>query len=185
MSALVALVSHFELFVMVLCRTSGIFLAAPALSSPVVPRLVKVLACGTVAVCLLPMAASEGLAVTPYSPLAGGLLTGKYADDGSSAPGRLNENSMYARRYGDRQMHEIARRFAALAADRGHAPAGLGVAWVAAHPAVTAPIIGPRTLEQLTGAAEALDLRLEEATSKRLDEIWPGPGGPAPEAYAW
>jgi aryl-alcohol dehydrogenase-like predicted oxidoreductase len=56
---------------------------------------------------------------------------------------------------------------------------------VIANPVVTAPIIGPRIAEQLDGAMRALDVRLDDAAMKRLDEIWPGPGGPAPEAFAW
>jgi flagellar biosynthetic protein FliR len=78
MPALIALVSHFELFVMVLCRTSGIFLAAPVLSSAVVPRLAKVLACGAIAVCLLPMAAaSQGGAAMPVSWVGFGLMAAR------------------------------------------------------------------------------------------------------------
>jgi aryl-alcohol dehydrogenase-like predicted oxidoreductase len=53
------------------------------------------------------------------------------------------------------------------------------------NPVVTAPIIGPRTMEQLTGSLRALEIKLDEAALKKLDEIWPGPGGEAPEAYAW
>jgi aryl-alcohol dehydrogenase-like predicted oxidoreductase len=59
------------------------------------------------------------------------------------------------------------------------------MAWWLRQPAVTAPIIGPGTIEQLTAAERDIDLALDEATVKRLDEIWPGPGGAAPEAYAW
>ena len=59
------------------------------------------------------------------------------------------------------------------------------LAWLLHQPAVTAPIIGPRTLEQLERSMRALEIRLDEDALKRLDEIFPGPGGPAPEAYAW
>jgi len=61
----------------------------------------------------------------------------------------------------------------------------VALAWLLHQPAVTAPIIGPRTSEQLSGALHALDVRLSGETLKALDEIWPGPGGQAPEAYAW
>ena len=61
----------------------------------------------------------------------------------------------------------------------------LALAWLRHQPAVTAPIIGPRTLAQLDEAVASLDLALDEAALRQLDEIWPGPGGPAPEAYAW
>src|SRR6266511_1025254 len=67
----------------------------------------------------------------------------------------------------------------------GAHPADVALAWLLANPAVTAPIIGPRTPEQLDGALRALELELEEGTMRRLDRIFPGPGGPAPEAYAW
>ena len=61
----------------------------------------------------------------------------------------------------------------------------VGIAWLLQMPGVTAPIIGPRTMEQFDGAVHALDIKLSEETLKKLDEIWPGPGGKAPEAYAW
>jgi aryl-alcohol dehydrogenase-like predicted oxidoreductase len=61
----------------------------------------------------------------------------------------------------------------------------VALAWTLANPVVTAPIIGPRTLEQLEGSLRAVELKLDPETLKRLDEIWPGPGGEAPEAFAW
>ena len=61
----------------------------------------------------------------------------------------------------------------------------LALAWALAQPAITSPIIGPRTMDQLTGSLRALDIKLDETAMKTLDEIWPGPGGQAPEAYAW
>ncbi len=67
----------------------------------------------------------------------------------------------------------------------GRQPAAVALAWLLANPVVTAPIIGPRTIEQLTDSLEALDVKLDDDAMKRLDEIWPGPGGPAPEAYSW
>jgi len=67
----------------------------------------------------------------------------------------------------------------------GHPPADVGLAWLLAQPAVTAPIIGPRTLDQLAASLRCLDITLDEDALARLDEIFPGPGGPAPEAYAW
>ncbi len=66
-----------------------------------------------------------------------------------------------------------------------HNPADLALAWLIANPAVTAPIIGPRTMEQLTGSLTALEIKVTDEISQRLDAIWPGPGGTAPEAYAW
>jgi aryl-alcohol dehydrogenase-like predicted oxidoreductase len=67
----------------------------------------------------------------------------------------------------------------------GEAPADVALAWLLHNPVVTAPIIGPRTLEQLHGNLKSLEVKLSEEVMKRLDEIWPGPGGEAPEAYAW
>jgi len=67
----------------------------------------------------------------------------------------------------------------------GEKPADVAIAWLLANPVVTAPIIGPRTMSQLDGALRALEITLTPEILKRLDEIWPGPGGPAPEAFAW
>ena len=67
----------------------------------------------------------------------------------------------------------------------GENPADVALAWLLRNPVVTAPIIGPRTLEQLNGSTRALEIKLSDETRTKLDEIWPGPGGPAPEAYAW
>lgn len=73
----------------------------------------------------------------------------------------------------------------AFCAEMGESPADVALAWLLHNPVVTAPIIGPRTGEQVQGSLRALDIHLDEAALKRLDEIWPGPGGQAPEAYAW
>jgi aryl-alcohol dehydrogenase-like predicted oxidoreductase len=67
----------------------------------------------------------------------------------------------------------------------GEEPAVVALAWLLQDPAVTAPIVGPRTKEQLTDTLRALEVSLSEETNRRLDEIWPGPGGEAPQAYAW
>jgi aryl-alcohol dehydrogenase-like predicted oxidoreductase len=72
-----------------------------------------------------------------------------------------------------------------LCAELGEEPADVALAWLLHQPAVTAPIIGPRTVEQFTGALRAIDIVLEQATLDDLDELFPGPGGAAPEAYAW
>ena len=67
----------------------------------------------------------------------------------------------------------------------GEQPADVALAWLLHNPVVTAPIIGPRTMEQLQGSLRALEIKLSDDILKKLDEIWPGPGGQAPEAYAW
>lgn len=109
---------------------------------------------------ILPMAAEEGLGVIPYSPLAGGLLTGKYAGGARPEAGRFNSNAMYEKRYGEAWIHEAAARFAEYARAKGRHPVALANAWVMSHPAVTAPIIGARNLEQLEPALGAADIAL-------------------------
>ncbi len=117
---------------------------------------------------ILPMAEAEELGVISYSPLGGGLLTGKYASDQKPDVGRLLGNKAYIRRYGDDWMSDTAVRFSAFARERGYEPAGLAVAWVAAHPAITAPIIGARSLKQLEGSLKALEI---DMTPELRDEI--------------
>ncbi|MCD6289705.1 MAG: aldo/keto reductase [Anaerolineae bacterium] len=107
---------------------------------------------------ILPLALSEGLAVMPYSPLGGGLLTGKYGVRQRPKQGRLVENDMYRKRYGDPVYYEVAERFTKHAQEHGVHPVSLAIAWVMSHPAVTAPIIGARNLEQLEPALKALDV---------------------------
>jgi aryl-alcohol dehydrogenase-like predicted oxidoreductase len=108
---------------------------------------------------ILPMAQANGLAVVPYSPAGGGLLSGKYArPDTATATGRLATNKMYESRYGEQWMHEVAAKFAAFAGKRGVHPMSLALAWVASHPAVTAPIIGARNLDQLRPSLESVNI---------------------------
>ncbi|MDA0700528.1 MAG: aldo/keto reductase, partial [bacterium] len=94
---------------------------------------------------ILPLAASEGLGVIPYSPLAAGVLLGRYRRGVQAEGGRLVENPMYAKRYARELESDVAERFVAYAAERGIHPATLAVAWVGSHPAVTAPIVGARS----------------------------------------
>jgi aryl-alcohol dehydrogenase-like predicted oxidoreductase len=109
---------------------------------------------------ILPLAQAEQLGVVSYSPLGGGLLTGKYGRARRPQQGRLVEDSMYAKRYGDPTYYEVAERFAQHAQARDVHPASLAVAWVMAHPAVTAPIIGARSVEQLEASLAALDVTM-------------------------
>ena len=104
---------------------------------------------------ILPMAAANGVAVVPYSPAGGGLLSGKYAE---RQTGRLTANTMYQARYGEPWMHEVAASFARFCRERGLHPVSAAVAWVAAHPAVTAPIIGARSVEQLQASLDSLKI---------------------------
>lgn len=128
---------------------------------------------------LLPACRALGIGVIPYSPLSGGLLGGvpETADGGR----RASENAKKRLPALKPQLE----RYEALCRDLGHPPAAVALAWLLGRPGVTAPIIGPRTVAQLEGALAALEVRLDEAAAKRLDEIFPGPGGEAPEAYAW
>ncbi|CTQ49585.1 aldo/keto reductase [Jannaschia donghaensis] len=121
---------------------------------------------------ILPMAQDLGIAVAPYSPLGGGLLSGKYADGGT---GRLTEDDRYAVRYGPEWMHRTARDLTALAQEVGQSPATLAVAWVMAHPAVTAPIVSARTAAQLEPSLAALDLTLDAEIIARLTALSPTP----------
>lgn len=120
---------------------------------------------------LLPLAAAEGLGVIPYSPLGGGLLTGKYGVKQRPASGRLVENAMYQRRYGDEMHYVVAERFTEYARNHGHHPATLAVAWVMNHPAVTAPIIGARNLEQLEASLAAADIEMTPAWRAEISAL--------------
>ena len=121
---------------------------------------------------ILPMAADQDIAVAPYSPLGGGLLSGKYA---AGETGRLTEDARYAARYGPEWMHAAARGLSALAAERGVHPATLAVAWAMAHPAVTAPIVSARTPEQLEPSLAAAGFALDAETKAALEALSPGP----------
>ena len=128
---------------------------------------------------VIPACNSYGLGLIPWSPLAGGLLGGVLL--------KIKEG----RRASDRLKKEIEEKrstletWEAYCKELGEKPADVALAWLLHNPAVTAPIIGPRTLDQLTGSLRALKIKLDKAARKKLDEIWPGPGGEAPEAYAW
>ena len=124
---------------------------------------------------LLPMAEQENLGVLSYSPLGGGLLTGKYGLDDRPDEGRLVENEMYQTRYGEKVNYEIAERFSEFAEDNGYDPVALAVSWVASHPAVTAPIIGGRNLKQLEGSLAALDVKMTSDLREEISSISPTP----------
>ena len=121
---------------------------------------------------LLPMCASEGLNVAPYSPLGGGLLTGKYAQ---GTPGRLTEDDRYAARYGQDWMHDAAKQLKTIADDLSVAPATLAVAWAARHVSNPMPILSARSTEQLTPSLAALDFAMDDALYDRLTALTPTP----------
>ena len=110
---------------------------------------------------ILPWAVASDVGVIPYSPLGAGMLTGKYAPGQRPPQGRIVENAMYASRYREEAYLSIAERFAAHARERDVHPATLAVAWVLAHPAVTAPIIGARSVSQLEASLQASELELD------------------------
>lgn len=128
---------------------------------------------------VIPACRDYGLGIIPWSPLGGGLLGG------------VLQKIKEGRRTSDNVQKKIKETLPQLKAwekfckDLGEHPADVALAWLLANPAVTAPIIGPRTLEQLSGSLRALKIRLNKDAMKKLDAIWPGPGGEAPEAYSW
>ncbi len=124
---------------------------------------------------LLPMARSEGLAVVPYSPLAGGVLTGKYGRREREVEGRLDKSPMYAKRYHEASYFEVAQELCGIAEEVGHHPASLAVRWVAHHPGVTAPIIGARNLEQLEPSLASVDVDFPDALYDRISALTPTP----------
>ncbi len=121
---------------------------------------------------ILPMAQSEGLAVWPYSPLGGGLLTGKYA---RGEDGRLSTDQMYNARYGPEWMREAARDLTGLAGEVGAAPATLAVAWAARHPGVTGPIISARSAAQLVPSLDAISFEMDDDLYARISALTPAP----------
>ena len=124
---------------------------------------------------LLPLAKQEHLAVIPYSPLGGGLLTGKYGIGQKPDRGRLVDVGFYTKRYSLEHYYETADRFCAHARERGVDPATLGVAWVMSHPTVTAPIIGARNLEQLEASLAAADLEMTPEWRNEISALSPAP----------
>lgn len=124
---------------------------------------------------ILPMALSENVAVTPYNPLGGGLLTGKYGINRRPKSGRLVENRTYQTRYGEEGVFEVADKFVNFARERGYDPVSLAVAWVASHPAVTAPIIGARNLQQLEGSLKSVEINMTPELRAEISALSPEP----------
>ncbi len=124
---------------------------------------------------ILPMARSENLGVIPYSPLGGGLLTGKYGLGKKPDEGRLTDNPMYQKRYGREWVYDVAENFSQFAHQHGYEPAALAAAWVGSHPAVTAPIIGARNLEQLEGSLKFLEIDMTSELRAEISALSPEP----------
>jgi NDP-hexose 2,3-enoyl reductase len=133
---------------------------------------------------VIPAAEHFGIGIIPWSPLHGGLLSGalkKLAEGsaGRSSGGRSSE-ALEERR-------PTIEAYEKLCADLGEEPSNVALAWLLSRPGVTAPIVGPRTIEQIDGAQRAVELTLSEQTLADLDRLFPpiGKGGPGPEAWAW
>lgn len=109
---------------------------------------------------ILPLAEAEQLGVISFGPLGGGLLTGKYGTKRKPEQGRLVQNTQYSKRYSLPEYYEVTDRFITYTKEKGVKPATLAVAWVMAHPAITAPIIGARNLLQLEDSLAALEVRM-------------------------
>jgi aryl-alcohol dehydrogenase-like predicted oxidoreductase len=128
---------------------------------------------------VLPACRAYGVGVIPYSPLGGGLLGGVL---NQPQTGRRSTEQMQARVAQHRTQLE---QYEALCAELGEPPANVALAWTLHQPGITAPIIGPRTIQQFDETLRAVEIQLAPAVLAKLDAIWPGPGGEAPEAYAW
>lgn len=149
------------------------------------------LACRWIEMEVLPAAMNYGLGVIPWSPLEGGFLGGVLE---KIEKGRRANEGMQKRIEKERPRLE---KWEGFCRELGEKPADVALAWTLHHPAITAPIIGPRTMEQLTTSVRATEIKLTDDQLKALDKIWPGPKGPtdegisdwakqqSPEAYAW
>jgi len=128
---------------------------------------------------VLPACKHYGVGVIPWSPLDGGLLGGVLQ---KTEGGRRAKEGTQKR---IEKLRPQLEKWENFCKEMGEKPADVAIAWMLKNPTITAPIIGPRTMDQLTGALRALEINLDDTAMKKLDEIWPGPGGQAPEAYAW
>ena len=133
----------------------------------------------TVELEVLPCCRELGLGVIPYSPMGGGLLCGVLDNPTTGRRGGESLRKTIETYRSQLQAYEM------LCASIGQPPANVALAWVLSNPDITAPIVGPRTVEQFEQNLSVLELKLDDETLARLDEIWTGPGGEAPEAYAW
>lgn len=128
---------------------------------------------------VLPACKAMGIGMIPWSPLGGGILCGvlEQAKEGRRTREPLQKSI--------ENLRPQIERYEAFCKELGLAPADVALAWVLHNPVVSSAIVGPRTLDQLEGNSKALDITLSSEALKTLDEIWPGPGNQAPEAYAW
>lgn len=128
---------------------------------------------------VIPACRNLGVGVIPWSPMGGGILCGVLGKD---YDGRRNREALQK---SVEKLKPQLEKYENLCKEIGENPADVALAWVLNNEDVTSPIIGPRTIEQLEQNVATLDVKLSDDTLERLDEIWPGPGNQAPEAYAW
>lgn len=133
----------------------------------------------TVELEVLPCCRELGLGVISYSPMGGGLLCGVLDNPTTGRRGRESLRQTIETHQSQLEAYEE------LCTSIGQPPANVALAWVLNNSDITAPIIGPRTVKQLEDNLSVLELELDDEVLARLDKIWSGPGGEAPEAYAW
>jgi aryl-alcohol dehydrogenase-like predicted oxidoreductase len=129
---------------------------------------------------VVPACQAMGVGIIPWSPIGGGILGGVL--------GKIEKGSRRSREQLQKSVDKLRPQIEAyekLCKDLNENPANVALAWILQQPGITAPIVGPRTIEQLQENTKSLEIKLSEDTLKKLDEIWPGPGNQAPEAYAW
>ena len=124
---------------------------------------------------ILPLAQSEKLGVISYNPLGGGILSGKYGKNRQTEQGRLTGDDMYQKRYGEQWIYDAAVKFSQFAADNGYHPVSLAVAWVAHHPAITAPIMGARNASQVKDSLRSTDIKLSSDLYEAISRLTPAP----------
>lgn len=128
---------------------------------------------------VIPACREYGIGIIPWSPLKEGLLGGILRKEDKQRSSRDNVNKLIEKYHA----HLIS--YESFCKELGEKPASVALSWLLQNPAVTAPIIGPRTKEHLASSLESLEIDLSEDSLDKLNSIWPGPGGEAPEAYAW
>ena len=133
----------------------------------------------TIELEVVPACQAFGVALIPWSPLAGGLLAGVLSSDKG-----VRRLTPYVKRALEKHRARVE-RYEEFCRKQAEGPAVVALAWLLSNPAVTAPIIGPRTIDQFLESLRSLEIQLSDEQRVKLDEIWPGPGGQAPEAYAW
>lgn len=128
---------------------------------------------------VIPACEAFGIGLIPWSPMGGGILCGvlEKANDGRRMREPLQKSV--------EKLRPQIEAYEKLCKEIEQKPADVALAWVLSNPVVTSPIIGPRTVQQLEENVKALEIQLNDDTLKKLNEIWPGPGNQAPEAYAW